>query len=49
MLTPSVAIAAAPLHALERMESPVLDIVFVVAILALAALVLLLARGVEKL
>lgn len=37
------------LHALERMEFPVLDIIYVVAILAVAAVVLLVAKGVEKL
>ncbi len=31
------------------MEFPVLDIIYVVAILALAAIVLLIAKGVEKL
>ena len=45
----SVAFAAAHLHALERMEFPVLDIIYVIAILALAAVVLLVAKGVEKL
>ena len=49
MLIVSVAFAAAHLHALERMEFPVLDIIYVAAILAVAAVVLLVAKGVEKL
>lgn len=49
MLIPCVAFAAACVHALERMEFPVLDIVYVAAILAVAAVVLLVAKGVEKL
>ena len=49
MLIDSVAFAAAHSHALDRMEFPVLDIVYVAAILAVAAVVLLIARGVEKL
>ncbi len=37
-------------HAVDRMEYySMLDIIFVVAILALAAVVVLVARGVEKL
>ena len=43
------AIAAALWHALDRTEFPVLDIIYVVAILALTAIVLLIAKGVEKL
>jgi hypothetical protein len=49
VLIVSVAFAAACLCALERMEFPVLDIVYVVAIIAVAAVVLLVAKGVEKL
>ena len=44
-----MAFAAAHVHALERTEFPVLDIIYVVAILAVAAVVLLVAKGVEKL
>jgi hypothetical protein len=45
-----VALAATHLHAFDRTEYySMLDIVFVVAILALAAVVVLVARGVEKL
>ena len=49
MLILFVACAAALLHALDRMEFPVLDIIYVAAILALTALVVLIAKGVEKL
>jgi hypothetical protein len=33
----------------ERMEFPVLDFVYVIAVIAVAAVVLLVAKGVEKL
>ena len=43
------AFAAAHAHALERTEFLVLDIVYVAAVFVVAAVVLLVAKGVEKL
>jgi hypothetical protein len=44
-----VAFAAACARMRERMEFPVLDLVYVIAVIAVAAVVLLVAKGVEKL
>jgi len=44
-----VAIAIVRLRTHQRMEFPVLDIIYVIAIVAVAAVVLLVAKGIEKL